>query len=149
MAAIGAGAVLSAGALVVVGPAVAERILHPRDEAAFTSHVDEYLPGWWASDSPKAPARDREWVQQHPEAVLAEAEAACTWLASEPDVADLVPSGAATVGATMSRYQNETVETTGVRIDERSRSTIVAAAWEYLCHGSREAHTSPASTEDD
>jgi len=149
MTAIAVVGVLSAGAVVVAGPAIAERIAHPRDEAAFTSYVDQYLPGWRSSDSPGVPARDRTWVQQHPDAVLAEAEAACAWLASQPDAPDLVPSGSATVWATVRRYQDETGQTTGVDIDERSRGTIVVGAWEHLCHGSREAHTSPESADQD
>jgi len=134
---------------VVIGPAVAERITHPRDEVAFATYVDRYVPGWRSSTSRGVPARDRDWIERHPDAVLIEEDASCTWLASQPDVPSLVTSGSATVGATQGRYLQQTVGSTVVDIDERSRSGIVAGAWEFLCHGAREAHTSPASTYDD
>ena len=140
---------LVVGVAFITGPAVAERILHPRDEGAFTGYVATYFPGWASSASPGVPARDLEWVKQHPDAVLAEGDAACAWLESQPDVPGLVPSGSATVGAMIGRYQRETADSTETDIDERSRSSIVAGAWGYLCHGAREAKTSPASTYDD
>ena len=137
------------GVAYVAGPAVAERILHPRDEDAFIAYVDRYFPGWWSSVSQEVPARDRAWVERHPDAVLAEGEAACAWLESQADVPGLVPSGSVTVGAMIGRYKQESASSTGVDVDERSRSSIVAGAWAYLCHGAREAKTSPATTDDD
>ena len=136
-----------AGLVVITGTAIAARHANPRDEGAFVAYEDRVFPGWSSSGSRGVPARDRDWADQHPEAVLAEGDAACAWLDSQPDVPDLVPSGSATVETTALRYLEKTSESTGVDIDERSRAWIVIGAWAYLCPGTREAHTSPVSTD--
>ena len=135
-----------AGLVVVTGAAMAARTANPRDEVAFVAYEDRNFPGWSSSGSRGVPARDRDWADQHPEAVLAEGDAACAWLDSQPDVPDLVPSGSATVETTALRYLEKTSDSTGVDIDEQSRARIVIGAWAYLCPGTRDAHTSPVST---
>ena len=81
-----------------LGTTTLDRVLYPRDEAGFVAYVDEYVPGWWSSEHRGVPGKDRTWLDQNPEAVLAEGDAACAWLAEQPAVPELVPSGTASSG---------------------------------------------------
>lgn len=141
--------IVGAGVLALVGPAAAQAMFRVHRESQFSGYWHTYLPDWRSSASRGVPKRDREWARSHPQAVLAEGYAACAWLVSQPTVPDLVPSGAATVSRMSRRYQYETVATTKVDIDERSRSTIVVGAWAYLCPSTRSSRTSPQSPNDD
>jgi hypothetical protein len=132
-----------------VGSGAAEAMIRVHRESQFNGYWHTYLPGWGSSASPGVPQRDRAWTREHPDAVLAEGYAACAWLAAQPQVPDLVPSGAATVDAMARRYQGATAASTNVDIDERSRSTIVVGAWAYLCPGTRDSRTSSQSASDD
>lgn len=143
---IGAAAVLSVTA---VGSAGIDRLVYPRDEAGYRAYVDEYVPGWWSSGLKGVPERDKAWLEAHPDAVLAEGDAACRWLAEQPPVPELVTSGTATVGATAARYLDASQPVSAVDVHEWTRSGVVVGAWAYLCPATRETRTSPVSNEDD
>jgi len=136
-------------AVTPLGTAALDRVVYPRDEAGFVAYVDEYVPSWWSSELKGVPARDHAWLESHPEAVLAEGDAACAWLADQPVVPELVPSGGASSGVMSVRYREATVNVTSLEVHEWTRSGVVAGAWAYLCEATHETRTSPESDDPD
>ncbi len=133
----------------LAGPSLARQVLHFRDVAAFQTYVVTYVDGWGSSLDPGGPARDLAWVKAHPDIVLAEGDRACVWLADQPAAPAVDPTGESAFDTVFGRYLSTTKGTSLTKLSPQGRSTVVAGAWEYLCHNAREAATAPRSLQED
>jgi hypothetical protein len=108
------------------------------DPQAFRSYLETYL----------APA-DQAWLAGHWQVAQEEADRSCAWLDRQPiPPANVDPSGHFAFDTVINQYlHTPTAITFGP--SGQGRSFIVAGAWAYLCHGSRDAHTAPRSLEED
>jgi hypothetical protein len=143
------------GALVValifaalVGPALARRVAHHRDQAAFSDYVATYVGGWSSSADPGGPQRDLTWVRQHPDELVAEGDRACHWLAQRPAAPPVDPSRAFSVDALAEQYVSRP-PASAPPLSAAGYRTLVEGAWQYLCWSDRRARTAPAAHDPD
>ena len=136
---------------VLAAPALARQVFHREDAQAFRSYVEEYVGGWRSSRDPGGWRRDKAWVAENPDAVLAEGERACRWLSSREEAPSVDPSGKSSSDTMTTRYVKEVPASTelGVSALGLGRRTIVAAAWEYLCWWEHRDKTAPTTTDSD
>jgi hypothetical protein len=147
LVAVAVAAVAATGA--VAGPALANRLRHPHDEAAFRQYVETNVGGWSDSSDPSGPQRDRDWVRAHPAQVLVAGGRACSWLAAQPRAPRIDPSGATAPDTLMRRYLDTRPPPDGLPLSEFGRSTVLAGAWTDLCWQTRQDHTSPRARRQD
>jgi len=135
------------GLTVVGGSALASRVSHPREVAAFQGYVSTYVGGWANSDDLGGPERDTAWVKAHPQAVLAAGDQSCAWLAQQPAAPTVDPSGRFAFETVLDRYL-ASPSRTRLGLSSSGEGTVVAGAWAYLCRDDREARTAPRSLEE-
>ena len=115
------------------------------DEAAYQEYVTTYVGDYYDSRTPDAGPADRRWVTANADLVLAEGNAACAWLRTQPKAPrERTNSGPYSLTEVMTRYGGSPTTTP---LSEGGRSTIAAGAWEHLCRADRGEHVSP--TEED
>ena len=101
------------------------------DRVQFFGYIQEY-----------APKKERAWLDDHHEVVLAEGRAFCDWLEQFPEVPEVVPSGDADVGKFRMRYITTTETATEMAVSDAARVTVLAAAGAHFCDGTVESRTS-------
>lgn len=127
---------------VLLGPSLAQRLLHPRDVDAFQTNVVTYMlyPGTQA---------DKTWAAEHPDDVLAEGDRACEWLSQRSPAPDVDPSGASDVQTLATAYLKQAREKPEVPLTREGHREIVLGAWVYLCWSERRDKSAPISEYDD
>ena len=133
----------------LAGPSVAKRVMHHRDEAAFSNYVNTYVGGWRSSNDPRGHLRDSAWAKRHPGLILEEGDRACRWLADQRSAPDVDPSGRSTVDYMSRRYLRGTQDERIAELSSMGRSRVVAGAWAYLCSRDRDDHTAPEARYED
>jgi hypothetical protein len=113
------------------------------DEAAYQDYVVTYIGDYYDSRTPDAGPADRRWVTAHADLVLAEGNAACAWLRTQPKAPRTrTNTGPYSLTEVLARY-GESPTTTP--LSAGGRSTIAAGAWEHLCRSERSERTSPTA----
>ena len=119
------------------------------DEPAFRAYVAQYVgAGYSRSDQPDLAGSDRAWAVAHPDELVREGRAACSWLADQPRAPRARTwNGPYSYAEVAGRY-----ETFSTRLDpylsEFGRSAVVAGAWEHLCRAQRLVRVARAPEED-
>jgi hypothetical protein len=126
----------------VVGPSVADRMMHPRDEDGFQDYVVIHMlhPGT---------QQDEDWAADHPDEILAEGNRACVWLSLRERAPDVDPSGAASVHNLVDAYLRDTRDDSTEPLTRLGHATVVHGAWEYLCRADRDDNSAPESEDED
>lgn len=132
--------VLVAG--ISVGPSVADRLIHPRDEDGFADYVVTHMlhPGT---------QQDKDWATDHPDDILAEGDRACAWLSRRESAPDIDPSGATSVYSLVHAYLDDARADSALSLTRHGHANVVYGAWAYLCPAERHDKSAPQSEDDD
>lgn len=130
--AVAAVAALVAGG-VLAAPAVARQVVHPRDTAAYQTHLETYIDTEQVTGRPDGSEHDLAWVRAHEQEALVQGDQACAWLAEQEDAPVFDPSGSTSWGTRYESYLRESDLGASTDVSSEGKRALVAGAWHHLC----------------